>query len=174
MKILLLVCITIPTFAYGQMKDGVYKGYEIRYHNRRPNITKGEGHVNTAYVQGDSIFISKSPIAFKNHDTTFSVSDGGFYYYVGAIQQDYNSVILQLNNCDYCGLEVEKDSAGLNHPIVRKTRHSFKLTQNGFNIDGVHYGFSQALTPFNKAHFNPDINSIYKDEPIKHSAHTHK
>jgi hypothetical protein len=91
-------------------------------------------HLTYIKVKGDSVFLDQSPISLFKRDTSYSASDGGFYYYSGKICSSGDSIILNLKQlyCDYCAIRANgADSSG---KFVKQLKGKF--TKAGFFLNG--------------------------------------
>ena len=61
-------------------------------------------HLGILKIKGDSAFLDQNPVSINNEDTSYSASDGGFYYYKGTtnIKDSVVSISLEEVLCDYC------------------------------------------------------------------------
>lgn len=71
-------------------------------------------HLGTLHLKGDSAFLKQSPVSIYKADTSFSASDGAFYYYNGTYEVNDSMLIfkLKMDHCDYCAREVRESKNG--------------------------------------------------------------
>ncbi|HEY0054787.1 MAG TPA: hypothetical protein VGB63_05480, partial [Pedobacter sp.] len=67
-------------------------------------------HLGNLIIKGDSAFLDQSPVSIYKNDTSFSASDGAFYYYSGTYKAKDSTLIFKfkMDRCDYCAREVRK------------------------------------------------------------------
>jgi len=114
-------------------------------------------HLGYLKIKGDSIFLDQSPIFVYENDTSYSASDGGFYYYSGILQKIDTTILLNLKElfCDYCGAPVRKKPDGT-HEIIKREKHlKGHLTAAGFIIDGYLYSKTQKKESLVSEHPEP-------------------
>jgi hypothetical protein len=124
--------------------NGLYAGLEYMGTSTDPVYP---GKVFKAYhlaylkIRGDSVFLDQNPIFVHKNDTSYSASDGGFYYYSGTLTKTHTTVLFNLKElfCDYCGVPVETKPDGTQQPIKRKKQLKGRITDKGFIIDGYLY-----------------------------------
>jgi hypothetical protein len=89
-------------------------------------------------IKRDSVFLDQSPIAIYKKDTTFSASDGGFYYYGGKLAKVDTVLNIQLTElyCDYCGVQVKRLPDGTTQVVKRTKKWTAKITDKGIVING--------------------------------------
>ena len=114
----------------GITTDPVYPGKEFKSY-----------HLGFLKIKGDSVFLDQSPIFVYKNDTSYSASDGGFYYYSGTFQKSDTTILLDLKElfCDYCGIPVKINSDGTQEVIKRTKQLKGLLTNKGFIIAGYLY-----------------------------------
>jgi hypothetical protein len=128
-------------------------------------------HLNTLLVDKDSIFLYKVPVVIEKKDTSYSASDGAFYYYYGAIKQTDSAAVAYLTryNCDYCGKMVKKDSVtGFFYTVPKLDTLPITKSDKGFTIGKTIYKPIKPNKDFyfpDKNLFYFDSNSIYRREP---------
>ena len=86
-------------------------------------------------LKGDSVFLDQNPIAIHKRDTTFSSSDGAFYYYSGTlnVKDSIATIKLKLNFCDYCGMPTEENP----NPFFPWNKNYYcRITKQGLFING--------------------------------------
>jgi hypothetical protein len=124
--------------------NGLYAGLEymgITTDPVYPGKKFNSYHLGYLKIKGDSAFLDQSPIFVYKRDTSYSASDGGFYYYSGTLQKNDTTVLFNLNElfCDYCGTLVKTNPNGTHEVIKRKKQLKGRLTDKGFIIDGYLY-----------------------------------
>jgi len=95
-------------------------------------------HLGYLKIKGDSVFLDQSPIFVYKKDTTYSASDGGFYYYSGTLTKADKTVSFDLKElfCDYCGVP-RQAKRNDTQQLVKRTKHlKGLLTDKGFLING--------------------------------------
>ena len=82
-----------------------------------------------------------NPVIIKNQDTSYSVSDGAFYYYSGTLTKTDSSISLDLKEifCDYCGELMKKNKDGKLVRDYRTKHYTCKLIDKGLIVDGYLY-----------------------------------
>src|SRR4051794_16141805 len=76
----------IDTFQQDTSLNGVYIGLEELPFRVDPAKPKWKWfHLSYLKIKGDSVFLDQSPVSIYKKDTSFSASDGGFYYYSGKL-----------------------------------------------------------------------------------------
>ena len=100
-------------------------------------------------IKRDSVFLDQSPVAIYKKDTTFSASDGGFYYYSGKLTKVDTVVNIQLTElyCDYCGVQVKQMPDGTTQVVKRTKKWIAKIADKGIVING--YLFRRVSTEEN-------------------------
>lgn len=99
-------------------------------------------HQNTLKIKGDSVFLDQRPISVYRNDTSYSASDGGFFYYRGIwtkISDSTFSIDLIEIFCDHCPELVEKQKDGRFKRVYRKKKYLCTLTKNGFKVNDSFY-----------------------------------
>ena len=83
------------------LENGIIQCYPDAHHKKWKMY-----HLTEIKIQGDSVFADQSPVSIYKKDTSFSASDGAFYYYHGHMKQNDSIVNIQLKLifCDYCGI----------------------------------------------------------------------
>jgi hypothetical protein len=147
--VLLLLFCSMTCLAYGQTSlDGTYIGVEEKcavddagkkecYHD--PARPKWKWfNLCRMKIKGDSVFLDQSPIAIYKKDTSFSASDGGFFYYSGTFTRIDTVLNIQLTElyCDYCGVPVKHMPDGTTVVVKRTKNLAGKITGAGFMING--------------------------------------
>lgn len=98
--------------------------------------------LNILKIKGDSVFLDQSPISIYKKDTSYSASDGAFFYYHGTLTKITDSTFsINLTEifCDYCGELVEKQKDGTMKRVYRTKNYLCKLTKNGFWANDILY-----------------------------------
>ena len=98
--------------------------------------------LNVLKIKADSVFLDQSPISIYKKDTSYSASDGAFYYYHGKLTKltDTTFLITLIEIfCDYCGKLVEKQKDGTMKRVYRTKTYLCKLTKDGFLANGILY-----------------------------------
>ena len=125
--------------------DGYYVGLEPNCYTLENGITQCYPdashkkwkmyHLTELKIQGDTVFADQSPISIYKKDTSFSASDGAFYYYHGHMKQNDSVVNIQMNLifCDYCAMPGPTITAPW-PPSVKNW--NCKKTKDGLLING--------------------------------------
>lgn len=113
-----IILFLLPFYSFSQNTfNGVYEGLEkLCWDSTKENPcinTIEEDSAEKWYrlcllkIKGDSAYMDQSPISIKGNDTSYSASDGGFYYYWGTVTKKGDSIIINLEQkfCDYCGIK---------------------------------------------------------------------
>ena len=119
--------------------DGLYVGLEEMDYNVDPTNSKWKWyHLSHLLIKKDSVFLDQNPISIYKKDTSFSASDGAFYYYSGTLIKSDTIVKINLRElfCDYCGELTKKNSDGTLVRIYRTKEYYGKLTEQGIIING--------------------------------------
>ena len=95
-------------------------------------------HLSYLEIEDDSVSLDQSPISIYKTDTSFSTSDGGFYYYSGTLISSDTAVEINLKetSCDYCGELMKKNADGTLEREYRTKKYLGKLTNKGILING--------------------------------------
>lgn len=98
-------------------------------------------HLGHLKLKMDSVFLDQSPISIHKGDTTFSASDGAFYYYSGTFQKTDTIILFNLKElfCDYCGVAVRTKPYGTQEVIKRTKQLKGRFTDKGFIVNGYLY-----------------------------------
>ena len=91
--------------------EGIYVGLEEIGVNIDPSQPNRKWyHMGYLRIKGDSAFLDQQPVSIYRRDTSYSASDGAFYYYKGTYKLKDNNVVFnfKLDHCDYCAREVRK------------------------------------------------------------------
>ncbi len=130
--------------------NGLYVGLEEMGALIDPSKPKWKWyHLSYLKIKGDSVFLDQSPISIYKTDTSFSASDGGFYYYSGTLISSDTTVEINLKetSCDYCGELMKKNADGTLEREYRTKKYLGKLTDKGIIINGY------LFTKTNKSEF---------------------
>jgi hypothetical protein len=137
-SMLLLTTPRAETPAYQNSMDGFYIGLEAMKYSVDPAKPKYKWyHLTHIERRSDSIFVYQNPIAIYRHDTVWSASDGGFYYYRGKIGTNGNRITMNLvmTNCDYCPMPSDSARAEkFGHKLL-----TGQIINNGILIAGYFY-----------------------------------
>jgi hypothetical protein len=147
-NILLIPMILFFRIAFGQNPiEGTYIGLEkICWRNSKKDSCintlefdkKSKWyHLCILKIKADSVFLDQKPIKIYKTDTSYSTSDGAFYYYSGALIK--RETILEINLtelfCTYCG-HLSKKQADETYKRIKRTKQYFgKLTDKGIVIN---------------------------------------
>jgi hypothetical protein len=98
-------------------------------------------HLGYLKIKGDSVFLDQNPISIYKKDTSYSASDGAFFYYSGTLQKNDTTVVFNLNElfCDYCGVPVRVKPDGTQEVIKRTKQLRGRMNDKGIFIDGYLY-----------------------------------
>ncbi len=98
-------------------------------------------HLSYLKIKDDSAFLDQNPIAIYKKDTSYSVSDGAFYYWKGIITKSDTVIKIDLTeiSCDYCGVLSEEQPDGSFKSVKRVKHFLGKLTKKGIVINGSLY-----------------------------------
>lgn len=137
------------TAVYGQSAvDGTYIGVEEKCYT--DSNGKKECYTDSSKpkwkwynlcklkIKGDSVFLDQSPIAIYRKDTSFSTSDGGFYYYSGTLSKVDTAMNIKLTElyCDYCGVQMKRSADGTRQRVKRTKQWTAKILKEGIVING--------------------------------------
>ncbi len=150
---LFFLSIFITTVSVGQISfDNTYIGTEKicwqrtkkdSCDNSDSNNPKWKWYrLNLLKIKGDSIFLDQSPISIYKNDTSYSASDGGFYYYHGTLTKTSDSTFsINLTEifCDYCGELVEKQKDGSYKRVYRTKKYLCTINKEGFWANDIFY-----------------------------------
>jgi hypothetical protein len=150
-KILFAIAILSIVACSTKNRNGLYVGFEELCYidssgKKECNLDPANPlakwyHKNNLSIEGDSVFLYQNPIAINKSDTSYSASDGGFYYFSGLIQFKGDSVELDLlqTGCDYCGvpIKVNKDGSHTKLKVTKKLTGTFDKT--GLKLSGLAY-----------------------------------
>ncbi|MFT3679055.1 MAG: hypothetical protein QM791_02210 [Ferruginibacter sp.] len=124
--------------------NGLYTGLEYMGTSTDP-VYPGKVfksfHLGYLKIKGDSVFLDQNPIFVYRKDTSYSASDGGFYYYSGMLTKTDTTVLFNLKElfCDYCGELFETKPDGTKQAVKRIKQLKGRITHDGFLIDGYLY-----------------------------------
>jgi hypothetical protein len=143
--LVILICFGIGVLGQNNL-DGYYIGLEpncYTFNNGETQCYPDAAHkkwklfhLTRLKIQGDSVFADQSPVSIYKKDTSFSASDGAFYYYHGHMKQNDSVVNIQLDLifCDYCGVPVA--STDYSHWPPKAKNWICKKTAGGLLING--------------------------------------
>jgi len=138
---LLFIIATAFTACNNKAPNGMYVGFEEMSSVTPHDSLNKWYHKNNLSIEGDSVFLYQSPVAINKSDTSYSVSDGGFYYFSGLIELKGNSVSIDLlqTGCDYCGepVKINKDGSLTKLKVTKKLSGTFDKT--GLKLNGLAY-----------------------------------
>ncbi|HEY4198550.1 MAG TPA: hypothetical protein VGM63_23580 [Mucilaginibacter sp.] len=150
MKKYLVTFLIFSLFSFRQKNiDGVYVGLEkmcwtdsagkkVCYTDSAHPERKWY-HLSYLKIKGSKVFMDQSPVAIYKNDTTYSSSDGAFYYYTGKINSHDEKITINLvqQSCDYCPQVILKDGDHSNHPVTKS--FSGKLKDDGLLLNGIFF-----------------------------------
>lgn len=95
-------------------------------------------HLSQLRIHNDSAFLEQSPISIYNGDTSYSASDGGFYYYKGSykLKDSIITIDFKMDHCDYCAIQVEKLEDGQLRGVERPKMMVAVVRSNELFING--------------------------------------
>ncbi|QEC68482.1 hypothetical protein FRZ67_14635 [Panacibacter ginsenosidivorans] len=95
-------------------------------------------HLSYLTIESDSIFLEQNPISIYKKDTSFSTSDGAFYYYNGIYKTEDSIITIdfKMDHCDYCPHEVKKLDNGQFEEIEQRKKMTAVIRSNGLLING--------------------------------------
>jgi hypothetical protein len=142
----LILFLVIGTLTFGQNKiDGLYVGLEpiswtlkngkTEYYSDPAHPKRKWYHLTYLKIKGDTVFADQSPINIYRKDTSFSASDGAFYYYHGHVNQKDTSITIILNYifCDYCPMPEPTNPNAYLFPWIKN--YHCKLIADGLLIN---------------------------------------
>ena len=142
MKFMIIILFPFCTpCVFGQIVDGYYMGMErmcwmdengkAEYYDP----PRKWYHLNSLYIQNDSVFLSRVPVTIHKKDTLHSASDGAFYYYFGKLAQTDSGIIARFykRRCDYCKMKKTTDT-----PVYK-----IEKTKDGVLMNGLNYGLKE-------------------------------
>lgn len=153
-RLILVSVLFFTTVSFSQiLQDGTYIGYEpLKSYNEKTHKYEFYGnypkerwyHENILTIRSDSLKLDSSPMYISGKDTTYSVSDGLFFYYKGIILKDKKNLfaVLKLERCDYCIFRLIKkgNTTIVDSTIYKKVyRYKIKLKGDSLVIDNVLY-----------------------------------
>ena len=115
-------------------------------------------HLSILKIKGDSVFLDQSPISIYKKDTSYSASDGAFFYYRGTISKITDTTFtINLTEiyCDYCATRFKKLPDGSRERIYRTKTFSCRQTNDGFWANEIFFkrtAVSETLTSENPKH----------------------
>jgi len=104
--------------------NGVYKGLEeiCTIDSTGKKVCYGDEidrkkkwyYLSVLKIKHGKVFMDQSPVTVYRNDTSYSASDGGFFYYRGSTITRNDSIILNLIelSCDYCGRRIKTNPNG--------------------------------------------------------------
>ena len=99
-------------------------------------------HLGSLKIKDDSVFLDQNPINIGlNNDTSWSASDGAFYYYSGTFQKKDTIIEFDLKElfCDYCP-HAEKIQPDGTREIIKRTKQlKGYITDKGIIINDYLY-----------------------------------
>jgi hypothetical protein len=122
--------------------DGLYMGLEemgVDVDPSQPN--RKWYHAGHLRIKGDSAFLNQNPVSIYERDTSYSASDGAFYYYNGTYKLKDSTLIFKfkLDHCDYCAHEVRQLKNGQYDEIEQYKELEAIRKSNGFLINNHFY-----------------------------------
>lgn len=95
-------------------------------------------HLSYLRIKNDSIFLEQNPISIYKKDTSFSASDGAFYYYNGTynVKDSIITIDFKMDHCDYCPHEVKKLDNGQFEEVEQRKKVIAIIRSNGLFING--------------------------------------
>src|SRR5450631_2710673 len=133
---LLIFCSTAQNLP-AQNLSGEYKGFErMCWINEKGKLECFDQprkwyHVNKLYIENDSAFLYQEPVQIKKKDTSYSASDGAFFYYAGTITKSDSGRMIHLKkiSCDYCYRPIQIDSiTGFMYPVLTTDHYKLEFT----------------------------------------------
>jgi hypothetical protein len=155
-------------FANSVQKDtslnGLYAGLEymrITTDPAYPGKKFKSYHLGYLKIKGDSVFLDQNPIFVYKSDTSYSASDGGFYYYSGTVQKSDTTVLFDLKElfCDYCAVPVKTKPDGTQEVVKRTKQLKGRLTDKGFIINDYLYARTTKKKDLISEHPEPYLKS---------------
>jgi hypothetical protein len=132
----------------GIVTDPVYPGKDFKTF-----------HLGYLKIKGDSVFLDQNPIFVYKNDTSYSASDGGFYYYSGTFQKSDTTISFYLKElfCDYCPIRIVTDTT---QEVIKRTKQfKGRLTSKGFIINGYLYAKTAKKEDLISEHPEPYLKS---------------
>ena len=98
-------------------------------------------HQGYLKIKDDSVFLDQNPIFVNKTDTSYSASDGGFYYFAGTYNVNDSMISFDFHEvlCDYCPYLPKTKSDGTTEIVKRVKQLTGQLTANGFIIKSYPY-----------------------------------
>ena len=167
--LLFFFAILITTLSVGQSNfDNTYVGTEkICWQQTKKDSCDNSDNFNPKWkwyrlnvlkIKGDSVFLDQSPISIYKKDTSFSASDGAFYYYQGTLKKLTDSTFsINLTEifCDYCGELKQKQKDGTYKRVFRTKTYLCKLTKDGFWANNIFYKLKKSKDNLISEHPQP-------------------
>jgi hypothetical protein len=131
--------------------DGVYVGYEElctidssgkkSCYGDEDDPSRKWFHRSYLKIRGDSAFMDQNPISIYKNDTSFSASDGAFYYYRGTVRRIRDSIVVYFDNktCHYCGIPYKLNKDGSKTRIIEHKTLKGTERDSGIIINGLLY-----------------------------------
>ena len=118
-------------------------------------------HLGYMKIKGDSVFLDQNPISIYKKDTSFSASDGAFFYYKGTLEKSDTTILINLKElfCDYCGIPVKVKPDGTQEVIKRTKQFKGRLIDKGIIIDGYLYARTAEKESLISEHPEPYLKS---------------
>lgn len=155
---------------FAQPANGFYEGWEKHSSKKLRNTAMR----NILEIRGDSLFLSSTVMQKTRRGWQTMDAVSVVYYYFGRIRGNNTdcSVLLMLNNCDYCGTRMYTDSlTGYHYPIWDTTLHRIEALSGSYNkgfiMAGIRYSNMKA-PPYiycSDARFFYDENNIRREDP---------
>jgi hypothetical protein len=95
-------------------------------------------HLSYLRIKDDSVLLEENPISIYKKDTSFSASDGAFYYYAGTYKAKDSIITIdfKMDHCDYCPQEVKKLDNGQFEEVEQRKKMIAVVKSNGLFING--------------------------------------
>ena len=86
-------------------------------------------HLSILKIKNGHVFMDQSPVGVFRNDTSYSASDGGFFYYRGSTTTNGDSIVLNLIqlSCDYCAQRIKNTADDTTVETKRLSGHSNNL-----------------------------------------------
>jgi hypothetical protein len=150
MKNCLLICLVFTLLSCHKRNiDGVYSGLEemcsidstgkkVCYEDEIDPHKKWY-HLSILKIRDGKVFMDQSPATIYRNDTSYSSSDGGFYYYSGSVATSNDSIDLNLIqlSCDYCGQRVKTNPDGSLTKVIETKRLSGHIVNDGLLLNNI-------------------------------------
>lgn len=150
MKNCLLTCVIFILFSCHKRNiDGVYKGLEemCTIDSTGKKVCYGDDidphkkwyHLSLLKIKDGKVFMDQSPVAVFKNDTSYSASDGAFFYYRGSEVINNDSIVLNLIqlSCDYCGQPIKTNPDGSITKVIETKRLSGHITNDDLLLNGI-------------------------------------